>query len=125
MGVLASRPGFEARYGESVRRKEHGMSTPHKRFRQFYGHYLTLHQNRVCRRLHLAGTLLAVGFFVWLLFTPYWMWAWCAPLAAYPFAWLGHFLFEKNRPASFSNPVFSFAADLKMAADIIRGRIQF
>lgn len=94
-------------------------------FKDFYRHYLSLHQNRQCRRLHIVGTILALGLFFFLLFTRYWMWAMRAPLVAYPFAWVGHFVFEKNQPASFSNPIFSVMADLKMAADIVRGKHRF
>jgi hypothetical protein len=92
-------------------------------FRSFYSHYLGLHQNRTCRRLHVAGTLLALGAFTAALFTPYWGLAFGAPLVAYPFAWLGHFAFEKNRPATLSHPLFSFVADLKMTSDMLRGKI--
>ena len=52
-----------------------------------------------------------------------------APLAAllcgYAFAWVGHFFFEKNRPATFKHPFYSFAGDWVMFKDILAGRIRF
>jgi hypothetical protein len=50
-------------------------------------------------------------------------WFWLAPLFGYGFAWIGHFVFEKNRPATFSHPLYSLAGDWVMYADILRGRV--
>ncbi len=93
-------------------------------FKEFYQYYLSKHQNKVCRRLHLLGLFVAVGLFGFALFSPYWLLCACAPLAGYPFAWTGHLLFEKNQPATWTNPLFSFLADLRMTWDIARGKIQ-
>jgi hypothetical protein len=98
------------------------VSTP-KDFRSYYQYYLTQHQNKNCRRLHFLGTLVGLGVFIWLLTTPYWWLAWLAPLADYPFAWFGHFAFERNVPATFRNPFYAAACDLVMTWDILRGRV--
>lgn len=92
-------------------------------FWQFYEYYLSCHQNRYCRRLHLLGLVVMLSVFAALVLSPYWWLCWLAPLAAYPFAWTGHFVFERNVPATFKNPLYSALADLVMARDVIRGRI--
>ena len=92
-------------------------------FATFYREYLALHQNKTCRRLHLLGMAVALVIFVAALFTSFWMWSVFAPVLVYPFAWTGHLVFEKNTPATWSNPWYSVLADLRMTWDIIRGRI--
>ena len=92
-------------------------------FADFYRVYLTLHQNKTCRRLHLLGMGVALAIFAVALFTSYWMWSVFAPVLVYPFAWTGHLVFEKNQPATWSNPWYSVLADLRMTWDIIRGQI--
>ena len=92
-------------------------------FSAFYQEYLTLHQNKTCRRLHLLGMAVALVIFIVALFTSYWMWSVLAPVLIYPFAWTGHLVFEKNTPATWSNPWYSVLADLRMTWDIVRGRI--
>jgi hypothetical protein len=92
-------------------------------FREFYPFYLAEHSNRTSRRLHFVGTSLFVVQFVaalatgnaWLFLT--------GPVTGYAFAWIGHFVFEKNRPATFRFPFYSLAGDFVMASDILRGRI--
>jgi hypothetical protein len=93
-------------------------------FADFYHDYLALHQNKTCRRLHLLGMAVALVIFITALFTSYWMWSVLAPVLVYPFAWTGHLVFEKNQPATWTNPWYSVLADLRMTWDTIRGRIQ-
>ncbi len=93
-------------------------------FDEFYREYLVLHQNKTCRRLHLLGMAVALGIFAAALFTSYWMWSVFAPVLVYPFAWTGHLVFEKNHPATWSNPWYSVLADLRMTWDIVRGHIE-
>ena len=52
-----------------------------------------------------------------------WLLLWALPLAGYSFAWAGHFFFEKNRPATFRHPLYSFAADWVMFKDILLRKI--
>src|SRR4051812_48905374 len=98
-------------------------------FKEYYQHYLSLHRNPWCRRLHVLGqlatvtfiisvTLLAVNVSLW--FLPLLIFA---PFVVYGFAWPGHFFFEKNKPAAFRNPVWAKACDWLMLFDILRGRI--
>ena len=93
-------------------------------FSEFYRDYLALHQNKTCRRLHLLGMAVALIVFVAVLTTSYWMWSVLAPVFVYPFAWTGHLVFEKNHPATWSNPWYSILADLRMTWDILRRRIE-
>lgn len=94
-------------------------------FREFYPFYLGEHANRTCRRLHFVGSLGALGFAgaAIALRDPRWVLA--ALVCGYAFAWVGHFVFEKNRPATFKYPFYSFAGDWVMFRDILIGRIPF
>ncbi|WP_219220147.1 Mpo1-like protein [Variovorax boronicumulans] len=94
-----------------------------KSFAEFYPFYLSEHADRSCRRLHFAGStisLLCVAAAVATL-NPWWLLA--GLLAGYAFAWVGHFGFEKNKPASFKRPLYSFMGDWAMYRDIWRGKV--
>lgn len=92
-------------------------------FAEFYPFYLSEHANRTSRRLHLIGTLLLVA--QWLLAiaarNPWFLLS--GPMTAYACAWVGHFFFEHNRPATFDYPLYSLIGDFAMARDILRGRV--
>ena len=93
-------------------------------FRAFYPFYLSEHSNRTSRRLHFIGScgvLLCVAMLLW---TGQLRWLGFALLCGYGFAWVGHFFFEKNRPATFRHPLYSFAGDWVMFVDILRGRVR-
>jgi hypothetical protein len=92
-------------------------------FREFYAFYLAEHSNRNCRRLHFAGSLLVLASVAVALASRDARWLWLAPLFGYGFAWVGHYAFEKNRPATFKHPLYSLAGDWVMFADIVRGRV--
>lgn len=94
-------------------------------FAEFYPCYLAEHSNRTSRRLHFAGTALFVS--QWLLAWPLgqpWLWL-TGPLTGYAFAWVGHFAFERNRPATFRHPLLSLLGDFVMAGEILRGKIRW
>lgn len=101
------------------------MSEGFASFREFYPFYLGEHQNRTCRRLHFVGTTCALGFIIVAVVfrNPWWLFG--AMLSGYAFAWVGHFFFEKNRPATFKYPFYSFLGDWVMYKDIVIGRIRF
>ena len=92
-------------------------------FREFYPFYLSEHANRNCRRMHFVGSSLVLLVVVVALAARDARWLWLAPLFGYGFAWIGHFAFEKNRPATFRHPLYSLAGDWVMYADILRGRV--
>ena len=92
---------------------------------EFYPFYLSEHANRTSRRLHFVGTTLGLVWLAAALVTlnPWFLLA--GLVAGYAFAWVGHFFFEKNRPATFSYPFYSFAGDWVMWSEILRGKIKF
>ncbi|HLU13305.1 MAG TPA: DUF962 domain-containing protein [Arenimonas sp.] len=94
-------------------------------FSEFYPFYLGEHSNRTCRRLHFAGSSVALGFLAATAVTrnPWWLLA--ALVSGYAFAWVGHFFFEKNKPATFRHPFYSFLGDWVMYRDILLRRIPF
>jgi hypothetical protein len=100
-------------------------TTTYSSFKEFYPFYLSEHQNSTCRRLHFVGTSLVIGIIAAAIIHSNWGWLWFAPLAGYGFAWIGHFVFEKNRPATFKYPLYSFLGDWVMYKDILLGNIKF
>ena len=94
-------------------------------FREFYPYYLSEHQNVTCRRLHFIGSTLVLTLLILSLLTGQLMLLWLLPIAGYGFAWLGHFKFEHNKPATFRYPFYSLMGDWVMYKDILLGRIKF
>ncbi|WP_423197495.1 MULTISPECIES: Mpo1-like protein [unclassified Cupriavidus] len=94
-------------------------------FAAFYPFYLNEHRHPVCRRLHFAGSTMALLCLLALVLTANAWWLLAAVVAGYALAWIGHFAFEKNRPATFRHPLYSLMGDWVMYADIWRGRIPF
>src|SRR4030095_8707648 len=94
------------------------MPQRYSSFAEFYPFYLSEHRDRACRRLHFAGTLLVLAAVVAAVITlnPWWLLA--APICGYGCAWVGHFFFEHNRPATFTHPVYSLIGDWAMFRDI-------
>ena len=93
-------------------------------FAEFYPFYLREHSDRSCRRLHFVGTSLALIFLLTTVLTGDLRFALAALVSGYAFAWIGHFGFEKNRPASFKRPLYSFMGDCAMYRDIWTGKIK-
>ena len=94
-------------------------------FNEYYQHYLSLHQNKWCRRLHTLGQVMTLAFIAAACYSHMWMWLIAAPFVIYPFAWTGHFIFEKNLPAAFSHPLWAKACDWVMFKDILTGKIEW
>jgi hypothetical protein len=93
-------------------------------FREFYVFYLGEHSDRRCRRMHFAGSCVVLGVIALAVFSGNASWLWLAPVAGYGFAWIGHYVFEKNRPATFSHPLYSLAGDWVMFWQILRGKVR-
>ena len=91
--------------------------------KEFYPYYLTQHREFRCRTLHFIGTGLVIALFITMLATQKWWLLIAIPITGYGFAWTGHFLFEKNKPAAFHNPLYSLACDFIMFRHIITGQI--
>lgn len=94
-----------------------------KSLAEFYPYYLDEHQNRICRRLHFVGSGLVIAALLLGLLVN-WRFLIATPFLGYGFAWVGHLVFEKNRPATFKYPVYSFLCDWVMFRDILLGRIK-
>ena len=96
-----------------------------KSYSEFYKFYLSEHQNRTCRILHFFGTFLVfvMAFLaLWTGFSSLWI---LVPVVGYGFAWVGHYFFEKNQPATFKYPLWSLASAFKMFFQLLTGRIAF
>ena len=101
------------------------MADTYSSFAEFYPYYLSEHSNRTCRRLHFLGSTagLVCGVTGIVRGRPGMI-----PLGlaiGYGFAWVGHFFFEKNKPATFQHPLYSFIGDWVMWKDILTRRIEF
>ena len=94
-------------------------------FKEYYKHYLTLHQNKWNRRLHVLGNTATITFVAFCVLHSLWFMLLLTPFIVYPFAWSGHFFFEKNKPAAFSNPLWAKACDWVMLKDILTGKIRW
>ena len=94
-------------------------------FAEFYPYYLQEHSNPVCRRLHYAGSLLVLAILAYALFSQQWLWLLAMPLVGYGFAWVGHFFFEKNRPATFKYPLWSLMGDFRLFFETVSGKRRF
>lgn len=94
-------------------------------FDEFYAYYLTEHANRANRRLHFVGTSLALLILIFALVTLSPALILLALVVGYGFAWVGHFFFEKNRPATFTYPWQSYKGDWRMWWETLTGKIPF
>ena len=94
-------------------------------FRDFYPFYLSEHRSQVSRRLHIVGTGLVLLTLAAALAAGQLKWLVLLPLLGYGPAWIGHFFFEKNRPATFRYPFYSLVGDFVMFADVLCGRIKW
>ena len=92
--------------------------------RRFYSFYLMEHSNSISKLLHFVGTSLLFLVVFYTIYSGQLKYLWLAPVFAYGFAWIGHFFFEKNKPATFKYPIYSLASDFMMYFDILRGKVK-
>ncbi len=97
--------------------------TTYASFDDFWPHYVGEHRHPICRALHYTGTLLGIGSAVLGCVTLNPLLVVAAPIIGYAFSWTGHFVVEGNRPASWTNPIYSFMGDFKMLALALRGKM--
>jgi hypothetical protein len=100
------------------------MSKRHRTFDQFWPYYVLEHSRKGTRVLHFFGTSLLFVFLIYALLTQSLLSLLAGVICAYGFAWTGHFLIEKNRPATFQNPLFSLIGDFKMYGLMWAGRME-
>jgi hypothetical protein len=94
-------------------------------FTEFYPFYLSQHADRACRRLHFIGTTIGLVAALHAFSTLNFWWLAGGIVAGYALAWVGHLFFERNRPATFTHPVYSFMGDWVMWKDMLTGKIPF
>jgi hypothetical protein len=92
-------------------------------FEEFWPFYVGEHKDPLNRALHYAGTSMAIGTILAAATTANPAWLLLTPVVGYAPAWVGHFLIENNKPASFSYPVWSLRADLKMLGMALKGQM--
>jgi len=97
--------------------------TRYKSFSEFWPFYVTEHSKQGTRILHLIGTTASIALLIYLIGTGRWWLFSLALIPGYGCAWFAHFLVEKNRPATFKYPLWSFMADYKMIALMLTGKI--
>jgi len=94
----------------------------YKSFKQFYPFYLSQHMNGTSRTLHFMGTLCFFILLITAIATQIWWLLFLLPVVGYGFAWVGHFFYEKNQPATFTYPLWSLASDFLLFFQIIGGK---
>lgn len=100
------------------------MQTSPKSFKEFYPFYLKEHSHPVCRLLHFLGSLLIIFLLIFMFISQFWWVLIALPVVGYGFAWVGHFIFEKNKPATFKYPLYSLIGDWVMFKDILFGKVK-
>lgn len=99
------------------------LQMPIKNYQEFYKFYLTEHHDLTCRRLHFAGSSIGLYMIGKAILKKQKRYLAYGVLAGYACAWIGHFGFEKNKPASFKQPLYSFVSDWRMFSHILTGQI--
>jgi hypothetical protein len=92
--------------------------------KEYYPYYLSLHKNKKCRLLHFLGQISTLIFAAFIFINWYWYLIPLIPFVIYPFAWSGHYFFEKNTPAAFKDPYKAKLSDWMMFKDILLGKIK-
>ncbi len=99
------------------------MAERYRSYEEFWPFYVAQHLHRVNRTLHFVGTTLVLASVALAVFRhPLFLAA--APFAGYGFAWVGHFFFERNRPATFTYPIWSLRGDFRMYRFLLLGRMR-
>lgn len=97
----------------------------YKSFKEFYPFYLGEHANSICRTLHFIGTSFVLAILLVSFVLNEFKILLLCPIIGYGFAWIGHFVFEKNKPATFKYPLYSFMGDFVMFWQLLTGKLHF
>jgi hypothetical protein len=92
-------------------------------YSDFWDFYVSEHSNSFNRFLHLIGTSLAIPLLFWFLLNEMWLYTPLCLVCGYGFSWIGHFFIEKNKPASFQYPLWSFISDYVMIFHMLTGKM--
>ncbi|BFM14452.1 DUF962 domain-containing protein [Maricurvus nonylphenolicus] len=93
-------------------------------YSEFYEFYLAEHSDPVCRALHYIGTTIALMLMAYAIYSQTYSLILVAIVQGYAWAWVGHFVFEKNKPATFDYPFYSFISDFVMLKDFLLGKFR-
>ena len=93
-------------------------------FKEFYPFYLSEHSKRSTKILHIIGSIGVILMISYSFYSSNTKILYYLPVVGYGFAWIGHFFFEKNRPATFTYPLYSFIGDWIMLKDIFLGKVK-
>ncbi|MBX7149130.1 DUF962 domain-containing protein [bacterium] len=100
------------------------MSQNLNNFSEFYRFYLCEHKNKICRRWHFFGSSLVLLGLTLIIITGQWKFFPILFVLGYGPAWIGHFFYEKNKPATFKYPFYSLMSDWVMYKDILIGKVK-
>jgi hypothetical protein len=101
------------------------MEARFKTLKDFYPFYLSEHKNPTSRKLHFVGTALLFVILGVATYLGRFSLLWMLPIVGYGFAWVGHFFFEKNKPATFKYPFYSLASDFILFFELLTGKQKF
>jgi hypothetical protein len=93
-------------------------------FTEFWPHYVAEHSKPTTRLLHLIGTTIGIACALFFIASGRWWLFLLGLIPGYGAAWIGHFFVEKNRPATFQYPLWSFMGDYKMIGMMLTGRMR-
>ena len=99
-------------------------NTKFNSFKEFYPFYLSEHSKKSTKILHMIGSILVIYILIYSIKNQEWSKLYFLPITGYGFAWIGHFFFEKNKPATFKYPLYSFIGDWAMLKDIVIGKVK-
>ena len=92
-------------------------------FEEFWPFYVQQHSKKATRMFHFVGTTAAVAtLLTGVILRKRWMML-VAPVLGYGPAWISHFFIEKNKPATFTYPLWSLRADFVMWKKIVTGQM--
>jgi Predicted membrane protein len=93
-------------------------------YTEFWDFYVREHSKPLTRGLHFIGTTLGLALLIYFVAMGRWYFFPVFLVVGYAFAWFAHFAVEKNRPATFKYPLWSFISDFKMIGYILTGRMR-
>ena len=92
-------------------------------YSEFWDFYVQEHSKPLTRVLHFVGTSLGLILLAWFIWRGTWYYIPLCFVTGYAFAWFAHFVVEKNKPATFQYPLWSFISDYKMMWYMLTGRM--